>query len=174
MKPISYRLHIRTRLALWVVLVWTVAVVPAQAQDGGAAPPVQIAPADQNGQAAAEPDADAPEPPPDDPYLRYAENVSVRITQMEISDFPTVRAFVSVTDENGILLRSLREDNFIIAENDVPAEARFANRDELDLPLSIQLVLDISGSMDAVVAKDEQGYFGAQEGDYVVHEKAPE
>lgn len=106
---------------------------------------------------AASPDADndgvtPPRRSHTDPFLQYAENVNVRISQLEFGDFPTVRAFVSVTDQNGILLRNLEEQDFAVTENGVEAaEVRFANRDELDLPLAIQLVLDISGSMDVQV-----------------------
>lgn len=90
-----------------------------------------------------------------DPYLQYVKDAEIRISQLELSDFPTVRAFVSVTDENGVLLRSLTEQDFTVSENDVPAaEVRFANREALDLPLAIQLVLDISGSMQQVVDED--------------------
>lgn len=91
-----------------------------------------------------------------DPYLQYAQNVSVRISQLETSAFPTVRAFVSVTDENGVLLRTLKEGNFALTENNIAAaDLHFGNRDELNLPLAIQFVVDISGSMG--VQLDDQG-----------------
>ncbi|MBN2083512.1 VWA domain-containing protein [bacterium] len=87
-----------------------------------------------------------------DPYLKYVQNAEVRISQLELGDFPTVRAFVSVADEGGVLIRSLTEQDFTVTENDVPAaEVRFGNREELNLPLSIQLVVDISSSMDVEV-----------------------
>jgi VWFA-related protein len=86
-----------------------------------------------------------------DPFLRQAQNVQVRVTQMEIGDFPTVRAFVTVTDELGTLIRSLKEDSFTVKENgqDV-GNLRFGNRNELNLPLAIEFVVDISSSMEAV------------------------
>jgi len=91
-----------------------------------------------------------------DPFLKYAQNVNISINQLEINDFPTVRAFVSVTDENGIQIRTLREGDFTVEENGEAAEeVLFANRDELDLPLAIVFVVDISGSMG--VELDEAG-----------------
>lgn len=115
--------------------------------------------------ASADPDADTGADPDDgsattprqrqaDPFLQYAKNVEVRISQLEVGDFPTVRAFVSVTDEGGLPIRSLLAEDFTVTENGAAAEVAFANRDELNLPLSIQLVLDVSGSMDAVVNPD--------------------
>ncbi len=86
-----------------------------------------------------------------DPYLRHAQNVEVRVTQMEIGNFPTVRAFTTVTDEIGTLIRSLKEDAFTVRENgETVANLRFGNREELDLPLAIEFIVDISSSMDAV------------------------
>ncbi len=83
-----------------------------------------------------------------DPFLQYKENVELRISQIELGDFPTVRAFVSVADEGGIPIRTLLADDFEIIENNQPVGSiRFANRDELDLPLSVMFVVDVSGSM---------------------------
>ena len=87
---------------------------------------------------AADPDADADaeedeEEEPQrqqhtDPYLQYVQNAEVRISQMELSEFPIVRAFASVTDENGVLLRSLNAEDFTVSENDVAAdEVRYAS-----------------------------------------------
>ncbi|MCB1221921.1 MAG: VWA domain-containing protein [Planctomycetales bacterium] len=83
-----------------------------------------------------------------DPHLQYKENVELRISQIELSEFPTVRAFISVADESGIPVRTLQAEDFVITENNQSVEnVRFANRDELDLPLSIMFVVDVSGSM---------------------------
>lgn len=91
-----------------------------------------------------------------DQTLQYMQNVGVRVSQLEISGFPTVRAFVSVTDQNSVLVRTLKEGNFTVTENNKPVEnLRFGNRDELNLPLAIQFVVDISGSMG--VELDDKG-----------------
>ena len=86
-------------LALIVALA--PAEVPAQQQSGQQPAAGQSAGADNNG------DADAEEDEEDeqlahqrhsDPYLKYVQNAEVRISQLELGDFPTVRAFVSVAD----------------------------------------------------------------------------
>ena len=83
-----------------------------------------------------------------DPFLQYKENVEVRISQIELGEFPTVRAFVSVTEQSGVPIRTLMPGDFVVTENNQPvADLRFANRDELDLPLSVMFCVDISGSM---------------------------
>ncbi|MCB1218159.1 VWA domain-containing protein [bacterium] len=83
-----------------------------------------------------------------DPHLQYKENVELRVSQIELSDFPTVRAFVSVADEGGVPVRTLLPEDFVIEENQQSVgEVRFANRDELNLPLSVMFVVDVSGSM---------------------------
>ncbi|MEZ5338884.1 MAG: VWA domain-containing protein [bacterium] len=83
-----------------------------------------------------------------DPHLQYKENVELRVSQIELSDFPTVRAFVSVADEGGVPVRTLLPEDFVVEENQQSVgEVRFANRDELNLPLSVMFVVDVSGSM---------------------------
>ena len=114
-----------------------------------------------------DPDADGTQPLVDkesrdrhrrnDPFLQYAQNVDVRINQLETWDFPVMRAFISVTDESDIQIRSLLPEDFTVDENGVDAGAvRFADRDELNLPLSIMLVLDVSGSMDVIVEEETE------------------
>src|SRR5688572_15215321 len=41
-----------------------------------------------------------------------AGKLDIRVTQLEMGDYPTVRAFVTVTDENGALVRTLTEPDF--------------------------------------------------------------
>lgn len=148
-------------LALLLLLLATGRAWPAAAQSQppaqqpGAGGSTQPASPDADAQAEAEAEAARERHRHTDPYLQYVQNAEVRISQLELGDFPTVRAFVSVTDGTGVLLRSLTEQDFTVTENDVPAaEVRFANREQLNLPLAIQLVLDISGSMDVVVDED--------------------
>src|SRR6202008_1787742 len=83
-----------------------------------------------------------------DPFLKYAEDVVLRITQLDLRDFPTVRLFATAEDNQKIPIRTLQEHDFVLKENKVEvAGLHFANRDQLDLPLSIMFVVDISGSM---------------------------
>ncbi len=92
-----------------------------------------------------------------DPNLKYATGVQVRVSQLEVGAFPTVRAFVSVLDQNGAQINTLTPENFSVYENDTPAaNVRFAQRETLDLPLSIMIVVDISGSMDAALQLEVQ------------------
>jgi VWFA-related protein len=156
-------------LALCCALPWLAGAqstpAPAPGQPPGAAPPQQVppvnppAPLPSPAPAPATPGATIPSTPERDPaalrgadpFLRHAQNVDVRVTQMEIGGFPTVRAFTTVTDEIGTLIRSLNETSFTVTENGEPVSGlRFGNRDELDLPLAIEFVVDISSSMEAV------------------------
>jgi VWFA-related protein len=155
------------------VLCWAQPPAGGPPPASGQAPPVQTAPPSQPppqsppltqappsstqapGQAGTAPGTPPP-PGSADPYLQYAQNVDVRISQVEVSGFPTVRAFVTATDENGVLLRTLQESNFTLTENGTPAaDLHFGNRDELNLPLAIQFIVDVSGSM--AVPLDDQG-----------------
>jgi len=131
----------------------------AVALQGPVGPPVAPPPT-PGGPAAPAPPAGAPQQPPQsrsyrdqtNPYLQYATNVKVRVSQLELGAFPTVRAFVSVMDEQGTQIRTLKEGDFTVTENKVQAtDVHFANRDELNLPLAIMFVVDISGSMEAAL-----------------------
>lgn len=92
-----------------------------------------------------------------DPYLKYAQNVSLRVSQIVTTKFPTVQAFVTVTDEGGQLIRTLKEGDFTAEENgQAVSNLRFGNRDELNLPLAVMFVVDISGSMEPAMAAEIQ------------------
>lgn len=92
-----------------------------------------------------------------DPYLKYASGVKAKVTQLEVGAFPTVRAFVSVLDQNGVQIKTLQPGDFTVTENGTPAaEVRFAKREELDLPLAIMIVVDISGSMEPALPAEVQ------------------
>ncbi|MCC7478242.1 VWA domain-containing protein [bacterium] len=91
----------------------------------------------------------------EDPFLKYATGVKVRISQVDVSKFPTMRAFVSVTDSLGIPIRTLKEGDFKVTEGGNDAtDVHFANRDELDLPLALIFVVDISGSMEPAMSAE--------------------
>lgn len=83
-----------------------------------------------------------------DPFLKYAENVKLSVTQLDLRDFPTVRAFATAHDDQGIQLRTLQEGDFNLQENGKEVEdLHFGNREQLDLPLAVMFVVDVSGSM---------------------------
>jgi VWFA-related protein len=133
---------------------------PAQPAPGAPTPAPPQTPPGQGAPA-------APEPPQQeglrsylgevDPNLKYATGVQVRISQLEVGAFPIVRAFVSVLDQYGAQIKTLTPENFSVAENDTPAaNVRFAKREDLDLPLSIMIVVDISGSMEPALQLEVQ------------------
>jgi VWFA-related protein len=82
-----------------------------------------------------------------DPYLKYDEDVSLRVTQLDLRDFPTVRLYATVHDKDGNQLRTLQEGDFTLSENNTPVSGlHFADRGQ-DLPLTILFAVDVSGSM---------------------------
>jgi VWFA-related protein len=83
----------------------------------------------------------------DDPYLQYQNGVKARVTQIETGDYPTVRAYVSVTDEQGALVKTLKEGDFAASENGSPVEGLHFAASSANLPLAIMFVVDVSGSM---------------------------
>lgn len=136
---------------------------PAPVPPGGGGQPAPPAPSPP-GQGAV-PGTQPPEAQPGlrsylgevDPNLKYATGVKVRISQLEVGAFPTIRAFVSVLDQNGSQVRTLQPENFSVTENDtLAANVHFAKREELDLPLSIMIVVDISGSMEPALQLEIQ------------------
>jgi len=79
------------------------------------------------------------------PQLRVNE---VRVTQFDLTNFPTVRLFVSVLDFRGVPIKDLKIENFQLEENNSRVgEIRFAHDEIRDLPLSILFIVDVSGSM---------------------------
>ena len=90
----------------------------------------------------------APAPPP------APKAHGARISQYDLSEFPVVRLFTSVTDTRGLPIKNLLPEDFSISENGEPVdEVRFANPEVFDLPLAICFVIDVSGSMQGEVAR---------------------
>lgn len=119
-------------------------------------PGTSIAPPPGSGPTVQEVDPDIRRDPDFDINLAYQENVQISISQLEVGDFPIVRAFVSVIDQGGYVLGTLSPQHFTVTENGVEAqEVRFADRDALNLPFHIVFVVDVSGSMGVEV--DSQG-----------------
>ncbi|MDQ3024449.1 MAG: VWA domain-containing protein, partial [bacterium] len=145
--------------ALCAILLWTVAL--AQGQPTSPPPPAgQQGNSPRNPQQTAQPDQDDQGAQgadhPEDPYLKYAD-ARVRVTQIETAEFPTVRAFVAVTDQNGALIKTLKEGDFTAEENKTGVTGlRFANRSELNLPLAIMFVVDVSGSMQPAIEQEKE------------------
>src|SRR5712692_2828199 len=60
-------------------------------------------------------------------------------------DVSLVRVPCVVTDANGAPVRGLRREDFIVLEDGVPQEVKYLWQ-ELDLPLTVGLIADVSGS----------------------------
>lgn len=69
------------------------------------------------------------------------------ILQVQDSAYPEVRVAVSAADANGIPLRDLTRDNFLIAEDGRSVPVGAVNSLTGGLPLYVVLALDVSGSM---------------------------
>ena len=71
--------------------------------------------------------------------------------QLEVSphiigvDVDIVLATVTVTDRNGRFVTGLEKENFKIQEDKVPQEIKYFSSE--DIPLSVGIILDVSGSM---------------------------
>jgi VWFA-related protein len=151
-------------------VLWALLITAAFAQ-GQPAPPPGNPPANPPGQPSSPPPGSNPrqpqpnEPPeqgaqgedhPENPYLKYATGVKARVTQIETGDFPTVRAYVAVTDEQGALIKTLKEGDFEVTENGTPVEGlRFAES-SANLPLAIMFCVDVSGSMAPSIEQEKE------------------
>jgi len=76
--------------------------------------------------------------------LQLTEQQQVRLVQV-----PAV-----VTNRRGRLVRGLDKDDFVLSEDHVPQAIRYLNT-EIDQPLSIAFLLDVSGSMRQLGRLDE-------------------
>ena len=87
-----------------------------------------------------------------DRYLQiYGLNdlTNVTITQYEVSNFPVIRAWVRVTDENGDAILGLQHSNFYVTENGLAPSFDVDSVGGGQNPISVSLVIDRSGSMGA-------------------------
>lgn len=76
------------------------------------------------------------------PFLRAQERAPGKIT----ADVNLVNLFVTVRDKKGELIRNLNKEDFTVAEDGRPVEIKYFSR-ESDLPLTLGLLVDTSGSM---------------------------
>jgi VWFA-related protein len=75
-------------------------------------------------------------------------------------DVEVVNVFCTVRNRNGALIKDLDKDNFEIREDGKPQQIRYFAR-ETDLPLTLGLLVDVSGSVRRMVQaeKDTAGRF---------------
>lgn len=78
----------------------------------------------------------------------FADSPTVKVTQVDPSDFPRVTVYVSVTDESGEPIVGLKQEDFELKEDNNPVEIlEFAGIGS-DRPVDIVFVFDTTGSMD--------------------------
>ncbi|GGA61870.1 hypothetical protein GCM10011507_11750 [Edaphobacter acidisoli] len=94
--------------------------------------------------------------------LLAAASFAILCPALHAQNFPTIHVDTrlidttfSVRDTNGQLVHGLTQNDFTITEDGVPQTIRFFFRDT-DLPLSIGLVIDSSGSQDKFVKAHEK------------------
>lgn len=75
----------------------------------------------------------------------FAQTLTVRITGFDTTNFPRVRAFVSVTDPSGRVLETLRQESFGLAEDGQTAKILAVTTSNASL--RVGLLIDRSGSM---------------------------
>jgi VWFA-related protein len=78
------------------------------------------------------------------------EPASVKISQFDLTDFPVVRAYVSILDATNRPVRGLTADGVTLSENGLPVAIdtmRMKGMDNKPEPVSLAIVLDRSGSM---------------------------
>ena len=84
------------------------------------------------------------------PLLRAQERSPDKIT----TDVNVVSVFATVRDKKGDLLRDLTKDDFTVEEDSRPQEIKYFSK-ESDLPLTLGLVIDTSGSMRRVIDQEK-------------------
>lgn len=74
---------------------------------------------------------------------------SVKINQIDTSNFPEIKAYISVVDDSNKPVKGLYESNFTITEDGVPGPVDFTVESMLRSgePIAVVLAIDTSGSM---------------------------
>jgi len=83
------------------------------------------------------------------PLLRAQDRSPEKIT----TDVNVVNVFATVRDKKGELIRDLNKDDFALEEDGHPQQIKYFSR-ESDLPLTLGLVVDTSGSMRRVMDQE--------------------
>ena len=70
-------------------------------------------------------------------------------------DVNVVNVLCTVSDKRGALITSLKKDDFEVLENGRRQEIRYFARDT-DLPLTVAMLVDVSGSVRAIIEKEKE------------------
>lgn len=86
------------------------------------------------------------------PQITFAdfstEVADIIITEIDSSEFPLMKIHVDVIDSFGVLLCGLTEEEFCVFQDGDPVDFQLASLDSLPCPVSVCLVMDVSGSME--------------------------
>jgi VWFA-related protein len=85
------------------------------------------------------------------PFLRAQDEAPGKIT----ADVDVVNVFATVRDKKGDLVRNLNKEDFTVAEDGRPQPIKYFSRDS-DLPLTLGLLIDTSGSMRSKIYDEKQ------------------
>ncbi|MCX5895607.1 MAG: VWA domain-containing protein [Proteobacteria bacterium] len=86
--------------------------------------------------------------------LEQSQPVNVGVSQIEVTDFPSIHAYVRVTNESGQRIEGLTAGNFTLTEQSqaesAPVTEQITSVEEMagQTELNVALVIDTSGSMD--------------------------
>lgn len=81
------------------------------------------------------------------PAAHAQQTVTVQVMQLDISRFPEIDVYVSVTDAEGQPVTNIRPEDFRLSENGQPVALTHASRAGEQNPLTTVLLIDKSGSM---------------------------
>src|SRR5579863_4432738 len=86
----------------------------------------------------------------DEPVFSHegAQDHSIRV------DVNVVNVLCTVSDKRGVLITDLKKDDFEVLENGRRQQIRYFARDT-DLPLTVALLVDLSGSVRSVIDKEK-------------------
>ncbi len=100
------------------------------------------------------------------PYVKakiplQAPALNLNISQIEVSEFPTIKVYAQVTDENGQEITGLATSNFTLTEQKedetAPVQEQIAVEEmAVETTVKVAIIIDSSGSMNEglVAAKD--------------------
>lgn len=87
-------------------------------------------------------------------FIEVGLPLNVSLTQIDSSNFPEIKIYVSVLDENDKSIEDLNEENFSVFEQGVKQNISVDRLDPEEDHMSVALVLDTSGSMSGQRMRD--------------------